>query len=204
MELWAWKSFTAGTQGKSIKCGYSGSGLTQESGRCVVCRIVACCVVTKNDAYDEMFIFILNRSRRLLMQLYHQFSSVSDSSIEVLSPLVLVEESPDFASSDEAMLAALDVEEVHRIFKLRSIDAARFIHDLNAVACDGRVSWISFLRYMCGLANARPLTEESRAAVAMAKKLFDVYDEGKQREVDLRALASGLAVRTIAIHVLGA
>lgn len=122
---------------------------------------------------------------------------MSDSSIEVLSPLVLVEESHDLASSDETLLAALDVEEVHRIFQLRNIDAARFIQDLNAVSCDGRVSWISFLRYMCSLANARPLTEESRAAVAMARKLFDVYDEGEQREVDVRALASGLSVRTI-------
>lgn len=127
--------------------------------------------------------------------------SVSDSSIEVLSPLVLVEESADPSTSDETLLAALDVEEVRRIFKLRNLDAARFIHGLNAVACDGKVSWISFLRYMCGLANARPLTEESRAAVTMAKKLFDVYDEGKQREVDLRALASGLAVRTLLLRM---
>eukprot|EP00903_Cladosiphon_okamuranus_P015661 g14463.t1 len=122
---------------------------------------------------------------------FHRWHS---SCIETLSPLVLVEESPDLPSVDETMLAALDVEEVHRIFKLRNIDAARFIHGLNAVAYDGRVSWISFLRYMCGLAKARPLTEESRAAVAMAKKLFDVYDEGKEREVDLRALACGLTV----------
>lgn len=122
---------------------------------------------------------------------------MSDSSIDVLSPLVLVEESPGLGSSDQTMLAALDVEEVHRIFKLRNIDAARFIDGLNAVANDGRVSWISFLRYMCGLASARPLTEESRAAVAMAKKLFDVYDEGNQREVDFRALASGLAVSKV-------
>lgn len=48
---------------------------------------------------------------------------------------------------------------------------------------------------MYGFANARPLTEESCSAVMMARKLFDVYDEDKQREVDLRALASGLAVR---------
>lgn len=132
---------------------------------------------------------------RLRRSLQSQVSSVPDSSIEVLSPLVLVEESLDLASSDDVSLAALDVAEVHRIFKLRNIDAARFIHGLNAVARDGRVSWISFLRYMSGLANARPLTEESRAAISMAKTLFDVYDEGKRREVDLRALASGLAVR---------
>lgn len=51
---------------------------------------------------------------------------------------------------------------------------------------------------MHGFANARPLTEESRSAVMMARKLFDVYDEDKQREVDLRVLASGLAVRVAA------
>lgn len=135
--------------------------------------------------------------------LHNQLLCVFDSSIEVLSPLVLLEESPDLGSSDGTLLAALDMEEVHRIFKLRNIDAARLIHGLTTVACDGRVSWISFLRYMCGLANARPLTEASRAAVAMAKKLFDVYDEGKQREVDLRALASGLAVRPFNFQIGG-
>ncbi len=113
----------------------------------------------------------------------------------MLSPLVLVRESPgSHLSSDEPPAAALDVEEVHRIFKLRDIDTAGFIRGLNGVACDGRVTWISFLRYMSALANARPLTEESRAAVMMAKKLFAVFDEEKQREVDLRALACGLAV----------
>eukprot|EP00752_Nemacystus_decipiens_P007742 g6921.t1 len=122
---------------------------------------------------------------------FHRWHS---SSIELLLPLILVEESADHYSSDETMLAALDVEEVHRIFKLRDIDAARFINDLNAIACDGIVSWTSFLRYMCGLANTRPLTEESRAAIAMAKKLFNIYDEGKQKEIELRALVSGLAV----------
>lgn len=118
------------------------------------------------------------------------------SSIEMLSPLVHIREGPGSqASSDEPPPAALDVEEVHRIFKLRDIEAAGFIRGLNGVACDGRVTWISFLRYMSALANVRPLTEESRAAVMMAKKLFAVFDEEKQREVDLRALASGLAVR---------
>lgn len=119
------------------------------------------------------------------------------SSIEVPSPLVPVEESPSpIASSGDTVPTVLDVGEVHRIFKLRDINAARFIHGLSAAACHGRVSWISFLRYMYGFANVRPLTEESCAAVTMARKLFDMYDEEKQREVDLRALASGLAVRT--------
>lgn len=122
----------------------------------------------------------------------------------MLSPLVLVREGPGSqTSSDEPAPAALDVEEVHRIFKLRDMDAAGFIRGLNGVALNGRVSWISFLRYMCALTNARPLTEESRAAVVMAKKLFAIFDEEKQREVDLRALASGLAVRTCISRVGG-
>lgn len=152
--------------------------------------------------HDAKLDFV-ERDCELVMLLRLQLSSVSDSCIEVLSPLVLVEESPGLTSSDETLPAALDVEEVRRVFKLRNIDAARFIHGLNEVACDGRISWTSFLRYMCSLANARLLTEESRAAVTMAKKLFDVYDEGNQRDVDLRAVASGLAVRTyLAVSVV--
>lgn len=116
------------------------------------------------------------------------------SCIEVPSSPVLVEGSPA-ASAGDALPTALDVGEVHRIFKLRDINAAGFIHGLSTAACHGRVSWISFLRYMYGFANAKPLTEESCSAVMMARKIFDVYDEDKQREVDLRTLASGLAVR---------
>ncbi|CAM9311953.1 unnamed protein product, partial [Hapterophycus canaliculatus] len=93
-----------------------------------------------------------------------------------------------------------------RLFKdvrvLKHIKAAGFIDGLNATACNGRVSWISFLRYMFSLANARPLTRESRAAVAMAKRLFDIYDKEQHREVDLRSLASGLATVTEAIALM--
>lgn len=120
----------------------------------------------------------------------------ASSCIEVPAPPVRVEDSP-IASSGGALPTALDVAEVHRIFKLRSINAAGFIHGLSTAACHGRVSWISFLRYMYGFANAKPLTEESCSAVTMARKIFDVYDEDKQRDVDLRALASGLAVRVV-------
>lgn len=89
----------------------------------------------------------------------------------------------------------IDVEEIHRIFKLGDIDAAVFIDGLNATAYDGRVSWIPFLRFMFSLANAKPLTTESRAAVTMAKRLFTMHDKEHRGEVDLRALASGLVVR---------
>ncbi|CAM9990495.1 unnamed protein product [Scytosiphon promiscuus] len=86
----------------------------------------------------------------------------------------------------------IDVEEVHRIFRLGDIKATRFVEGLNATANNGRVSWISFLRYMFNLADARPLTQKSRAAIAMARRLFDAYDTENQQEVDLGALASGL------------
>lgn len=112
-----------------------------------------------------------------------------------LSSLIEAPSAPLSEALEEGIKQEIDVGEVHRIFQLGDIKAVRFINGLKAAACNGRVSWISFLRYMFSLANARPLTKESRAAVAMARTLFDIYDKERQREVDLHELANGLVVR---------
>lgn len=90
---------------------------------------------------------------------------------------------------------ALDVEEVHRIFKLGDIHVAAFVDGLSAAADSGRVSWVAFLRYMCDLADTRLLRAGRRQAVSVAGKMFNVFDEKKHHEVELRILASGLSVR---------
>lgn len=89
----------------------------------------------------------------------------------------------------------MDVEEVHRIFKLGDIHVAGFVDGLSATADNGRVSWVAFLRYMCDLADARLLRAGRREAVSVAGKMFNLFDEEKQQEVELRVLASGLSVR---------
>lgn len=90
---------------------------------------------------------------------------------------------------------ALDVEEVHRIFKLGDIPVAGFVDGLSATADNGRVSWVAFLRYMCDRADARSLRAGGREAVPVAGQMFDLFDEERQQEVELRVLASGLSVR---------
>ena len=90
---------------------------------------------------------------------------------------------------------ALDVEEVHRIFKLGDIHVAAFVDGLSATADNGRVSWVAFLRYMCDLADVRLLRAGRRQAVSVAGKIFNLFDEQKHHEVELRVLASGLSVR---------
>lgn len=71
---------------------------------------------------------------------------------------------------------------------------AKVVEGLAEVASGGRVSWLPFLRFMCGLADIQPLRRDSCPAVAMARKTFNVFDQEKQQEVDLRVLASGLSV----------
>lgn len=89
----------------------------------------------------------------------------------------------------------MDVEEVHRIFKLGDIHVAGFVDGLSATTDNGRVSSDAFLRYMCDLADVRSLRVGTREAVSVAWRIFNLFDEKKQQEVELRVLASGLSVR---------
>lgn len=87
------------------------------------------------------------------------------------------------------------MEEVHRIFKLGDMHVAGFVDGLSATADNGRVSSDAFLRYMCGLAGVRTMRVGTHEAVSVAGKIFNLFDEEKQQEVELRVLASGLSVR---------
>lgn len=120
-------------------------------------------------------------------------SSAPRSSVEVASPPRPAEESTTL-SREETPDTMLDVEEIHRVFRLRDVHVAEVVEGLTEVASGGRVSWLPFLRFMCGLADIQPLRRDSCPAVAMARKFFNVFDEEKQQEVDLCALASGLSV----------
>lgn len=97
-------------------------------------------------------------------------------------------------SREETPDTTLDVEEIHRVFRLRDVHVADVVEGLTEVASGGRVSWLPFLRFMCGLADIQPLRRDSCPAVAMARKIFNVFDEEKKQEVDVRVLASGLSV----------
>lgn len=117
------------------------------------------------------------------------------SSAGLASPVIPAGESTLHVEGDGSPIS-LDVEEVHRIFKLGDMDVAGFVDGLSAAADNGRVSWVAFLRYMCDLADVRLLRAGRREAVSVAGKMFNLFDEEKQQEVELRVLASGLSVRS--------
>lgn len=119
---------------------------------------------------------------------------VLSSSAESASPIEPAEERPS-PPRQESQPTVLDVEMIHRIFKLRDVHVGEFVRGVAAAAANEKVSWMSFLSYMCGLADVEQLREGSCAAATMARKIFNVFAEEQQQEVELRELASGLSVR---------
>lgn len=115
------------------------------------------------------------------------------SSVGLVSPTRPAEESTTLSREDTPD-TTLDIEDIHRVFRLRDVHVSEVVEGLTAVASGERVSWLPFLRFMCTLADIQPLRRDSCPAVAMARRIFNVFDEEKQQEVDLRVLASGLSV----------
>ncbi|CAM9219015.1 unnamed protein product [Laminaria digitata] len=122
-----------------------------------------------------------------------EFCSWYSSYAGLASPVMAAAESALQLEGDGSPIA-LDVEEVHRIFKLGDIPVAGIVDGLSATADNGRVSWVAFLRYMCDRADARSLRAGGREAVPVAGQMFNLFDEERQQEVELRVLASGLSM----------